>query len=78
MFGLGHWELLILLMFFLIMFLMLAVIIFLPIRALLKSKNPIPKNTSSERLEELQKMKDNDLISEDEFNKKRSEILSNL
>lgn len=78
MFGLGYWELLILLIFFVIIFLILAGIIFFPIRALLKSKIQSPESTSSERLKELQNMKDNGLITEDEFDEKRDEILSNL
>lgn len=45
-------------------------------RALLRSKGP-GKN-QSERLKELQKMKSEGLINEDEFNKKKNEILGSV
>ena len=45
-------------------------------RALLRSKGP--DLNQSERLKELQKMKREGLISEDEFNKKRNEILGSI
>ena len=45
-------------------------------RALFRSKGP--SQNQSDRLKEIQKMKDEGLISEDEFSKKRNEILGSI
>ena len=74
MLGLGGLELLII---FVVLFIIVAGVSFF-FRAILKLQKPNFLNTQSERLKELQKMKDNGLVTEDEFNKKRNEILSNL
>lgn len=79
--ALGNMELIII---FVILFLIVAGIIsvvttvILLFKARSKSKYPSSLTTQSERLKELQKMKDNDLITADEFDKKRNEILSSL
>jgi uncharacterized membrane protein len=78
MFGFGPWELLILIIFFVVVFVGLACIIFFPVRALLKSQPPGQQNNPAERLKEIEKLKGAGLITEDEFDKKRSEILSDL
>jgi uncharacterized membrane protein len=72
MFGIGIGEVLII---FIILFAIVAGII-LFLRALLKSQSP--RQNQSDRLKELQKMKSDGLISEDEFSKKRNEILSSI
>ncbi|MFC1494374.1 hypothetical protein ACFL6W_03745 [Thermodesulfobacteriota bacterium] len=72
MFGIGIGELLI------IFIVLLAIVtgIILLLRALLKSQGP--SQNQSERLKELQKMKSEGLISEDEFSKKRNEIIGSI
>jgi uncharacterized membrane protein len=78
MFGLGMWELIIIFIILAVLFMVaVGVVIFISI-AFSKKQNSNPENTQSERLKELQKMKDGGLITEDEFNKKRNEIISDL
>lgn len=75
MFGLSPMELMVVFLIFLIV--IIIGVIFL-VRALLRTKKPNYSYNQSERLKELQKMKNDDLITEDEFNKKRNEILNSL
>lgn len=72
MFGIGIGELLIIV---LVLLVIVVGVIFL-FRALLKTQSS--SLNQSERLKELQKMKDDKLINENEFNIKRNEILGNL
>ena len=72
MFGIGIEELII---SFIVILAILAGI-FLLLRALLKPR--VPGHSQSERLIELQKMKSAGLITEEEFNKKRNEILGSV
>ena len=72
MFGIGKGELSIII----IILLAIPAGVILFFRALLKSKSP--GQTQSERLKDLQKMKDGGLINENEFNKKREEIIGDL
>ena len=76
MFGIGKGELSIILI---VLLAIVAGIISL-FRALFKalSKSHGSGQNQSGRLKELQKMKDEGLISEDEFSKKRNEILSSI
>ena len=59
-----------------IVLLVIALGIFIILRALLKSKSP--GINQSERLNELQKMKTEVLITKDEFNKKRNKIIGSI
>lgn len=72
MFGISTTELSIMGVVF---FAIVAGVIFL-FRALLRSIGP--GQSQYKRLKELQKMKSEGLISEDEFNKKRNEILGSI
>ena len=77
MFGIGSTELIIIIGILFIILLVVVGVVFL-IRALLRPKKSSSFSNQSERLEELQKMKNDGLITEDEFNKKRNEFLNNL
>lgn len=72
MFGIGIGELLLI---FIVLLAIVAGIVLL-LRALLKTQSP--RQSQSDRLKEIQKMKDDGLISEDEFSKKRNEILGSV
>ena len=72
MFGIGIGELIVIF----IVILAIAAGIILLLWVLLKSQGP--RQNHSERLKELQKMKSEGLISEDEFSKKRNEILGSI
>ena len=76
MFGLGLLELIIIVVILLSFLFVLALIVLL-IKTILGTKK-ISSLSQSERLNELQKMKDNHLITSDEFDKKRGEIINSL
>ena len=69
-----------LIMIILILFFILLVVVGLVflVRTLFKPKKSNSFSNQPERLKELEKMKNDGLINEDEFNKKRNEIINNL
>ena len=71
-FGLGYGELSII--FMIPVVIVIGIIFF--IRAMVKSK--ASGNSKSDRLKELEKMRGEGLISEDEFSKKRNEIIGSV
>jgi len=75
--GLGINELLIILSILFIIILTVVGILFL-IKIVLKPGKPDVSGNQSSRLKELQKLMDKDLITEQEYNKKRDEILDSL
>jgi len=77
MFGIGPQELLIIVILFIIFLVVVGGVVFL-IRLLFRPKKPNSFSNQSDRLKELQKMKNDSLITEDEFKKKRNEIMLRL
>ena len=77
MFGLGGMELAIIIIILLFSFLFLAAVIWVVKKMLGPKKSDFLQHPST-RLKELQKLKDDDVITEDEFNQKRKEILNEL
>ena len=73
--GIQELIIIILILFFILLVVVGLVFLF---RALFKPKKSNSFSNQSERLKELEKMKNDGLINEDEFNKKRNEIINNL
>ena len=77
MFGLGPEEILFIIGILFVFLLVVGGVIFLFI-TILRPKRSNSFNNQSKRLKELEKMKNDGLINEDEFNKKRNEIINEL
>ena len=77
MFGIGPAEIIIIIGLLFVFLLLVGGVIYL-IVTLLRPKRSNSFSNQSERLKELQKMKNEGLINEDEFNKKRNEIINEL